>query len=73
MHTARLSDSVLVVTGDYAEEHLTVIATGDGLVVVDTLATLPATRAASAGQAHRGLERALSRQTPPGARGSASA
>jgi glyoxylase-like metal-dependent hydrolase (beta-lactamase superfamily II) len=45
VHTARLSDSVLVVTGDYAEEHLTVIATGDGLVVVDTLATLPATRA----------------------------
>jgi cyclase len=37
---------VLAIGGDYAEEHLTVVATGDGLIVVDTLATLPATRAA---------------------------
>lgn len=44
MHTERLSNGVLLVTGDYFDEHMTVVATGDGLVVVDTLATLPATR-----------------------------
>jgi|WetSurMetagenome_2_1015567.scaffolds.fasta_scaffold86091_2 cyclase len=46
MNTQRLSDRVLVITGDYFDEHMTVVATDDGLVVVDTLATLPATRAA---------------------------
>ena len=46
MHATRLSDSVLTVTGDFGQEHMTVVATGDGLVVVDTLATQPATRAA---------------------------
>ena len=46
MHATRLADNVLVIGGDFAEEHLTAVATGDGLVVVDTLATLPATRAA---------------------------
>ncbi|HOB52576.1 MAG TPA: MBL fold metallo-hydrolase [Acidobacteriota bacterium] len=46
MHPARVSDRLLVITGDYLDEHMTVVATGDGLVVIDTLATLPATRAA---------------------------
>jgi cyclase len=46
MHGTRLADDVLVISGRYVEEHLTAIATGDGLIVVDTLATLPATRAA---------------------------
>ena len=46
MNTTRLSERVLLVTGDYCDEHMTVLATGDGLVVIDTLATLPACRAA---------------------------
>ena len=46
MHATRLAANVLAIGGGYAEEHLTVVATGDGLIVVDTLATLPATRAA---------------------------
>jgi glyoxylase-like metal-dependent hydrolase (beta-lactamase superfamily II) len=46
MYATRLSDRALVITGDYAEEHMTVLATGEGLIVVDTLGTLPATRAA---------------------------
>lgn len=46
MHATRLSDSVLIVTGDFGQEHMTVVSTGDGLVIADTLATLPATRAA---------------------------
>jgi len=46
MRSERLSEAVLVITGDYFDEHMTVVATGDGLVVIDTLATLPAGRAA---------------------------
>jgi len=46
MRATRLADNALAIGGGYAEEHLTVVATGDGLIVVDTLATLPATRAA---------------------------
>jgi cyclase len=46
MQATRLSDNVLAIGGDYVEEHLTVVASGDGLIVVDTLATLPATREA---------------------------
>jgi hypothetical protein len=46
MHATRLSGPVLTVTGDYAQEHIAVVAAGDGLAVIDTLATLPATRAA---------------------------
>ncbi len=46
MQAIRLTDNVLTIGGDFAEEHLTVVATGDGLIVVDTLATLPATLAA---------------------------
>jgi len=46
MDAARLSDRVLVVTGDYFQEHMTAVDTGDGLVVIDTLATMAATRAA---------------------------
>ena len=48
MDATRLSDRVLVVTGDYFQEHMTAIDTGDGLVVIDTLATVAATRAALA-------------------------
>lgn len=44
MRTTRLSGSVLVVSGDYFEEHMTAVATGAGVVVIDTLATLAATR-----------------------------
>jgi cyclase len=39
----RLGERVFVVTGNYFDEHMTVIATGDGLVVVDTLASPAAT------------------------------
>jgi glyoxylase-like metal-dependent hydrolase (beta-lactamase superfamily II) len=46
MHTTLVSNRALVITGDYLDEHMTVVATGDGLVVIDTLATLPATRSA---------------------------
>jgi glyoxylase-like metal-dependent hydrolase (beta-lactamase superfamily II) len=46
MYATRLSDRALAITGDYAEEHMTVLATGEGLIVVDTLGTLAATRAA---------------------------
>ncbi len=46
MHATQIADRLLVITGDYLDEHMTVVATGDGLVVIDTLATLPATRAA---------------------------
>ena len=46
MYTTRLSARVLIITGDFLDEHMTILDTGDGLVVIDTLATMPATRAA---------------------------
>ena len=46
MQATRLSENLLLVTGDYGQEHMTVVRTADGLVVIDTLATLPATRTA---------------------------
>lgn len=46
MFAARLSDRVLVISGDFLDEHVTAIDTPEGVIVIDTLATLPATRAA---------------------------
>ena len=44
--TTRIGDNVLVVTGPSYEDHITAIATGDGLVIIDTMITLRATREA---------------------------
>jgi cyclase len=43
---AQVHDRVLVISGDCFEEHMTVVRTGRGLVVIDTLATASATRRA---------------------------
>lgn len=42
----RLSDKVLVISGSYFEEHMTAVATGAGLVIIDTLTTAALTRRA---------------------------
>jgi len=46
MHATQIADRLLAITDDYLDESMTVVATGDGLVVIDTLATGPASRAA---------------------------
>ena len=42
----KLSENVLVISGNYFEEHMTAVATGAGLVIIDTLTTAADTRRA---------------------------
>ena len=37
--TAKVGDNIIVITGNYFDEHMTAIATGEGVIVVDTMGT----------------------------------
>ncbi len=41
--TAKIGDNILMLTGHYFDEHMTAIATGEGVIVVDTMGTHQAT------------------------------
>jgi glyoxylase-like metal-dependent hydrolase (beta-lactamase superfamily II) len=46
MKASKINDKILVVTGDFLEEHLTVIDSGEGLIAIDTLTTPSSTKKA---------------------------